>query len=116
MDCAELRRPAAGLAMLMMSSAAWLGGVTGYWSQYYRVTYVRDQDLVNVNLIRHQQMKRRTAPGPATMSAAPWPGARSMATRSRSIRSFSASVNTIIPIVRTTILASPSISTTAATS
>ncbi len=53
------------LAVLMMSSAAWIAGFTEYWSPYYRVTYVRDQGLINVNLIGHQQMQRRTAPFPA---------------------------------------------------
>ncbi len=48
-----------------MSSAAWFTGAVEYWSPYYRVTYVRDQGLINVNLIGHQQMQPRTAPFPA---------------------------------------------------
>ena len=48
-----------------MSSAAWFTGLAEYWSPYYRVTYIRDQGLINVNLIGHQQMQPRTAPFPA---------------------------------------------------
>ena len=52
-------------AVLMMSSAAWYAGLTEYWSPYYRVTYLPEQGLINVNLIGHQQMQPRTAPFPA---------------------------------------------------
>ena len=52
-------------AVLMMSSAAWYAGLTEYWSPYYRVTYLPDQRLINVNLIGHQQMQPRSAPFPA---------------------------------------------------
>ncbi len=60
---APLRRPAA--AVLVMSSAAWFTSAARYWSPYYRVTYVPDQGLINVNLIGHQQMQPRSAPFPA---------------------------------------------------
>jgi len=60
-----LRFAAPAAAVLMMSSAAWFAGLTEYWSPYYRVTYIRDQGLINVNLIGHQQMQPRTAPFPA---------------------------------------------------
>ena len=103
----------------------------------------RDQRLINVNLIGHQQMQPREAPFPAyalphllnrdaggkpfgqvliigagsgnDVSRA-WRGAPSASTPSRSIRSSSGSASAIIPIVRTTIRASSCISTTAATS
>jgi SAM-dependent methyltransferase len=60
-----LRFAAPAAVVLMMSSTSWLAGVVEYWSPYYRVTYVRDQGLINVNLIGHQQMQPRTAPFPA---------------------------------------------------
>src|SRR5918993_1979763 len=60
-----LRFAAPAAAVLVMSSAAWFTSAVEYWSPYYRVTYVRDQGLINVNLIGHQQMQRRSAPFPA---------------------------------------------------
>ena len=54
-----------GAVVLVMSSSAWFAGFVEQWSPYYRVTYVRDQGLINVNLIGHQQMQPRTAPFPA---------------------------------------------------
>jgi spermidine synthase len=52
-------------AVLVMSSAGWFTGLLEQWSPYYRVTYVRDQGLINVNLIGHQQMQPRNATFPA---------------------------------------------------
>jgi SAM-dependent methyltransferase len=60
-----LRVAAPVAAVLLMSSGAWFSGLVEYWSPYYRVTYVKDQGLINVNLIGHQQMQPRTAPFPA---------------------------------------------------
>ncbi len=60
-----LRFAAPAAAVLVMSSAAWFTSAVEYWSPYYRVTYVRDQGLINVNLIGHQQMQPRSAPFPA---------------------------------------------------
>jgi SAM-dependent methyltransferase len=60
---ARVVAPAA--AILLMSSSAWSAGFVEQWSPYYRVTYLRDQGLINVNLIGHQQMQPRTAPFPA---------------------------------------------------
>ncbi len=53
------------VAILAMSTTGWLGDYVEQWSPYYRVTYVRDQGLINVNLIGHQQMQPRSAPFPA---------------------------------------------------
>lgn len=60
-----LRVAAPVAAILLMSSAAWFTGLVEYWSPYYRITYVRDQGLINVNLIGHQQMQPVNATFPA---------------------------------------------------
>jgi spermidine synthase len=52
-------------AVLVMSTSSWFTGLVEQWSPYYRVTYVREAGLINVNLIGHQQMQPRTAPFPA---------------------------------------------------
>jgi hypothetical protein len=60
-----LRVAAPVAAILVMSSGGWFTGLNELWSPYYRVTYVRDQGLINVNLIGHQQMQPRNATFPA---------------------------------------------------
>ena len=60
-----LRVAVPGAMLLLMSSSGWFTGLNEQWSPYYRVTYVPDQRLINVNLIGHQQMQPRTAPFPA---------------------------------------------------
>ncbi|MBY0497092.1 MAG: hypothetical protein K2Y23_23050 [Cyanobacteria bacterium] len=62
---AMLRMAAPAAAVLLMASGAWFAGFGEQWSPYYRVTYMRDQGLINVNLIGHQQMQPLSAPFPA---------------------------------------------------
>jgi len=60
-----LRVAVPAATILVMSTSGLLASAVEQWSPYYRVTYVRDQGLINVNLIGHQQMQPRTAPFPA---------------------------------------------------
>ncbi len=54
-----------GALVLWLSVAAAASGAQEMWSPYYRVGYLPEQGLINVNLIGHQQMQPRSAPFPA---------------------------------------------------
>ena len=61
-------------ALVLVLSVAPRGtgqGRGSIWSPYYRIDYIRDQRLINVNLIGHQQMQPRDRAVPGLRAAAP---------------------------------------------